>query len=107
MQRATYEKDRGFAVAGVLLLGASFAVSCIAKELEAAEESKPIEFISASKFRHCDLHTEHSVPASESRIDVNVPSITGAQTVDKTHSVDARIEVPGNSAHPSPGLIAS
>ncbi len=80
---------RCFAVGGVLLLAASLTSSAIVKAIEAARETQPGESISAMTFRHCDVHVEHTVPAPESRIDVNVPAITGAQKVDVSHSVDA------------------
>lgn len=80
---------RSFAVGGVLLIAGSLTSSALAKAMEAAGKTQISESISAIRFQHCDVHTEDTVPRPESRIDVNVPSITGAQTVDVSHSIDA------------------
>lgn len=81
---------RCFAVGGVLLLGASLTGVAFAKAM-ASEATRPGKSISATIFQHCDLHTEDSVPAPESRPDVNVPAITGAQTVNMSHGADTWI----------------
>lgn len=82
---------RCFAVGGALLMAGSLSSSALAKAMEAARKTQTSESFSAIRFQHCEAHIEHMVPGSESRIDVNVPSITGAQTVDASHSADAWI----------------
>jgi hypothetical protein len=80
--------DRRIAVGGVLLLIGSLTSSALTKAMEAEQKTQISESISAIKFEHCDVHVDQSMPA---RVDANVPAITGAQTVDVSHNIDAWI----------------
>jgi hypothetical protein len=62
-------------------MAGSLKSSALAKAMEAVRKTRISESISAIRFRHCDFHIGHTVPGPESRIDVNVPSITGARSV--------------------------
>jgi len=80
------DNTRTVAIGGVLLLAASLTGSALK-----AAKIEVVESIHVPQFLHCDVHVEHLVPAPESRPDVNVPAITGARTVDASHSADAWI----------------
>jgi hypothetical protein len=75
---------RSFTAAGVVMMGASLTGSAYGKALQGPKISQSEQSVAPIEFKKCPAEIHQDIPAPESRIDVNVPSITGAQAVYST-----------------------